>query len=174
MFVGEFAGTARTNSLTTPYVSSSYNYSCLCGIALHTSPAADKPHNLSLAEINERKNRMRREDDFAERRKHIADLTDEELYNRFWELVDQVVDPLLELGRKNTTPSVERAVLLRMGVSSLDTQKVVEGCMDRGLMGHGAGHVVYKVMKAHDLSAKEAAEKLVAGEYWDEVVASFK
>jgi D-ornithine 4,5-aminomutase subunit alpha len=95
--------------------------------------------------------RMRREDDFAERRKHIADLTDEELYNRFWELVDQVVDPLLELGRKNTTPSVERAVLLRMGVSSLDTQKVVEGCMDRGLMGHGAGHVVYKVMKAHDL-----------------------
>lgn len=118
--------------------------------------------------------RMRREDDFAERRKHIADLTDEQLYDRFWELVDQVVDPLLELGRKNTTPSVERAVLLRMGVSSLDTQKVVEGCMDRGLMGHGAGHVVYKVMKAHDLSAREAAEKLVAGEYWDEVVASFK
>ena len=110
---------------------------------------------------------MRRDDDFAERRKHIANLTDEELYDRFWELVDQVVDPLLELGRKNTTPSVERAVLLRMGVSSLDTQKVVEGCMDRGLMGHGAGHVVYKVMQAHDLSAKEAAEKLVAGEYWD-------
>ena len=61
---------------------------------------------------------MRRDDDFAERRKHIADLTDEELYNRFWELVDQVVDPLLELGKKNTTPSVERAVLLRMGVSA--------------------------------------------------------
>ena len=57
---------------------------------------------------------MRRDDDFAERRKHIADLTDEELYNRFWELVDQVVDPLLELGRKNTTPSVERAVLLTL------------------------------------------------------------
>ena len=68
---------------------------------------------------------MRREDDFAERRKHIADLTDEELYNRFWELVDQVVDPLLELGRKNTTPSVERAVVLRMGVSSLDTQPLL-------------------------------------------------
>ena len=63
---------------------------------------------------------MKREDDFAERRKHIANLTDEELYNRFWELTDKVVDPLLELGKKNTTPSVERAVLLRMGVSSLD------------------------------------------------------
>ena len=117
---------------------------------------------------------MKRADDFEQRRQHIANLTDEELYNRFWELTEKVVDPLLELGRKNTTPSIERSVLLRMGVSSLDTQKVVEGCMDRGLMGHGAGHVVYKVMKPHDLSAKEAAEKLVAGEYWDEVVASFK
>ena len=117
---------------------------------------------------------MKREDDFAQRRKHIANLSDQELYDQFWDLTAQAVDPLLELGRKNTTPSIERSVLLRMGVSSLDTQKVVEGCMDRGLMGHGAGHVVYKVMKAHDLSAKEAAEKLVAGEYWDEVVASFK
>ena len=90
---------------------------------------------------------MKRADDFEQRRKHIADLTDEELYNRFWELTAQVVDPLIELGKKNTTPSIERAVLLRMGVSSLDTQKVVEGCMDRGLMGHGAGHVVYKVIR---------------------------
>ena len=63
---------------------------------------------------------MKREDDFEVRRQHIANLTDEELYARFWELTDQVVDPLLELGRKNTTPSVERSVLLRMGVSSLD------------------------------------------------------
>ena len=63
---------------------------------------------------------MKRADDFADRRKHIANLTDEELYQRFWELTDKVVDPLLELGRKNTTPSVERSVLLRMGVSSLD------------------------------------------------------
>ena len=62
---------------------------------------------------------MKRADDFEVRRKHIAELTDEELYQRFWELTDQVVDPLLELGRKNTTPSVERSVLLRMGVSSL-------------------------------------------------------
>ena len=57
---------------------------------------------------------MIREDDFQERRKHIANLTDEELYERFWQLTEQVVEPLLELGRKNTTPSVERAVLLRM------------------------------------------------------------
>ena len=40
---------------------------------------------------------MIREDDFQERRKHIANLTDEELYERFWQLTEQVVDPLLEL-----------------------------------------------------------------------------
>ena len=51
---------------------------------------------------------MKRQDDFEQRRKHIANLSDKELYDRFWELTAQVVDPLLELGRKNTTPSVER------------------------------------------------------------------
>ena len=116
---------------------------------------------------------MKRQDDFAERRKHIANLSDQELYDRFWALTSQVVDPLLELGKKNTTPSVERAVLLRMGVSSLDTQKIVEGCMDRGLMGHGAGHVVYKMAKARDLSIREASELLARGEGWDEAASLF-
>lgn len=117
---------------------------------------------------------MKREDDFEKRREHIANLTDQELYDRFWELTEQVVAPLLELGKKNTTPSVERAVLLRMGVSSLDTQKIVEGCMDRGLMGHGAGHVVYKISKDKNISIREASEKLAAGEYWDDAVALFR
>ena len=117
---------------------------------------------------------MRRADDFEQRRQHIANLTDEELYDKFWELTAQVVDPLLELGRKNTTPSVERAVLLRMGVSSLDTQKIVEGCMDRGLMGHGTGHVVYKISKEKGISIREASAALAQGEYWDDAVALFK
>lgn len=117
---------------------------------------------------------MKREDDFAERRKHIANLSDQELYDRFWKVAEQVVDPLLELGRKNTTPSVERAVLLRMGVSSLETQKIVENCMDRGLMGKGAGHCVYKLSKAKDISIREAGTMLSEGKGWDEVVALFK
>ena len=117
---------------------------------------------------------MKRADDFQERRKHLANMTDEELFNHFWAVTEQVVDPLLELGRKNTTPSVERAVLLRMGVSSLDTQKIVEGCMDRGLMGHGTGHVVYKISKEKGISIREASEKLAQGEYWDDAVALFK
>lgn len=118
---------------------------------------------------------MIREDDFEKRRveKGVADLTDEQLYDRFWELCAQVVDPLLELGKKNTTPSVERAVLLRMGVSSLDTQKIVTGAIDRGLMGHGTGHVVYRVAKDKGLSVREASEKLANGEYWDYAVEIF-
>ena len=41
-------------------------------------------------------------------------------------------------------------------------------------MGHGAGHVVYKISKAKDISIREASEKLAAGEYWDEAVDLFK
>jgi len=117
---------------------------------------------------------MKRQDDFAERRKHIAGLSDKELYDRFWELTTQVVSPMLELGRKNTTPSVERSVLLRMGISSLDTKPIVEGCMDRGLMGKGAGNVVYKLAKAKGISIKEAGEMLAKGDAWDEAVAQFR
>jgi D-ornithine 4,5-aminomutase subunit alpha len=117
---------------------------------------------------------MKRQDDFAERRKQIAGLSDKELYDRFWDLTTQAVSPLLELGRKNTTPSVERSVLLRMGISSLDTKPIVEGCMDRGLMGKGAGNVVYKLAKAKGISIKEAGEMLAKGDAWDEAVAQFR
>jgi D-ornithine 4,5-aminomutase subunit alpha len=117
---------------------------------------------------------MKRPDDFHERRTHIADLTDEELYRRFWSLTDRVVSPLIELGRNNTTPSIERSVLLRMGISSLETKPIVEGCMDRGLMGKGAGHVVYRLSKIRDISVKEAGSLLAKGQGWDEVIDLFK
>lgn len=117
---------------------------------------------------------MKRADDFAERRKHIANLSDQELYDRFWGLTAQVVEPLLELGKKNTSPSIERAVLLRMGISSLETQAIVQGCMDRGLMGKGAGNVVYRLATAKNISIKEAGTLLAGGKSWDEAVALFK
>ena len=117
---------------------------------------------------------MKRADDFAERRKHIAGMSDEELYQHFWALTEKVVDPLIDLGKKNTTPSIERSVLLRMGVSSLDTKPIVEGCIDRNLMGKGAGHVVYKLSKLRDISIPESSRLLAAGEGWDEVVSAFK
>jgi D-ornithine 4,5-aminomutase subunit alpha len=117
---------------------------------------------------------MKRADDFAIRRERIAGLTDEELYNKFWEAAEKVVDPLLALGRKNTTPSIERAVLLRMGISSLETKPIVEGCIDRGLMGKGAGHVVYKLAKSKNIPIKEAGAMLAEGKCWDEAVSLFK
>ena len=41
-------------------------------------------------------------------------------------------------------------------------------------MGHGTGHVVYKISKDKGISIREASEKLAAGEYWDDAVALFK
>lgn len=117
---------------------------------------------------------MKRTDDFAERRKSIANLSDKELYDRFWEATAQVVTPLLELGTKNTSPSIERSVLLRMGISSLDTKPIVQGCMDRGLMPKGAGHVLYKLANSKSISIKEAGTLLAEGKCWDEAVALFK
>jgi D-ornithine 4,5-aminomutase subunit alpha len=110
---------------------------------------------------------MERKDDFAERRKHLAGLNDEELRRRFWDLTAQVVDPLLELGKKNTSPSIERSVLLRMGIASTDCKTIVEGCIERGLMGKGAGHLVYKLARAKNISIQEAAALLAAGKDWE-------
>ena len=41
-------------------------------------------------------------------------------------------------------------------------------------MGHGAGHVVYKISKEKGISIREASIKLAQGEYWDDAVALFK
>jgi len=90
---------------------------------------------------------MKRADDFEQRRAHLTNLTDEELYERFWKLANEIVDPLLELGKKNTTPSIERSILLRMGFSSLEVKPIVEGVMNKGLMGKGAGNVVWRLSK---------------------------
>ena len=117
---------------------------------------------------------MQRQDDFSERRKKFAAMSDEDLYKYFWELTGKVVEPLLELGRRNTSPSIERSVLLRMGFSSPDTKTIVSGCIDRGLMGKGAGHVVYRLARARNISVKEAGAMLVNGEGWDEAAALFK
>lgn len=117
---------------------------------------------------------MKREDDFQERRKHLANLTEEQLRDRFWELAGKIVDPMIELARKNTTPSIERSILLRMGFSSMEATAIVEGVIDRGLMSKGAGNVVYRLAKAQNITVREAGVHLVNGELWDEAVSQFK
>lgn len=112
---------------------------------------------------------MKRADDYEQRRAHLANLTDEELYERFWSLAEQIVDPLLELGKKNTTPSVERSILLRMGFSSLEVKPIIEGVMQKGLMGKGAGNVVWRLSKKLGCSVRDAGLELAGGRHWDDV-----
>lgn len=117
---------------------------------------------------------MKREDDFKERRKHLEGLSDEQLKDRFWHLAGQLVDPLVDLAYKNTTPSIERSVLLRMGFSSLEAKAIVQGVMDKGLMGKGAGNVVYRLAKEKNMAIRQAGTALMEGQYWDEMEEIFR
>ncbi len=117
---------------------------------------------------------LKRPDDFRDRRKHIANLSDEELKARFWELTEKVVDPMLELARTHTSPSVERAVLLRMGFSSLEAKPLVELGMDHGLMSKGIGHVVFRVAKEKNMDLRTVGLEMIDGKHWEDAVKIFK
>ncbi len=117
---------------------------------------------------------LKREDDFLTRRKHLEALSDEELKTKFWELAEKIVDPLLDLAKTHTSPSVERSVLLRMGFSSLEAKPLVEGAIDRGLMSKGVGHIVYRISKDKNITVREAGLELIEGKHWDDAVAIFK
>ena len=110
---------------------------------------------------------MVRPDTFDEVRAHLAELSDTELQALFWDLTGKVVEPLVELARMHTSPSIERSVLMRMGVDSVTCQAVVSECEKRGLLGHGAGHVVLVAMQEWDCTAPEAARRLGDGEGWE-------
>lgn len=117
---------------------------------------------------------MKRNDDYLERRAHLADLTDKQLEERFWELANKLVDPLLQMGYEYTSPAVERSVLLRMGFSSIEAKAIVEGCMEHDLMSHGAGHVVYRLAKEQNLEIREAGVALADGKLWNEAEKLFE
>lgn len=117
---------------------------------------------------------LKREDDFTTRRAHIADLSDAELKDKFWQLAEEAVNPLLDMAKTYTTPSIERSVLLRMGFSSIEAQPIVNGVIERGLMGKGAGHVVYRIAKEKNISVRQAGLEMIDGKHWDEAVEIFK
>jgi hypothetical protein len=110
---------------------------------------------------------MKRTDDYDSRRAHLAKMSDEELQAYFWKLADQLTDPLLKLGYENSSPAVERSVLLRMGFSSLEVKPIVDTAMEKNLIAHGAGNIVYKVAQAQNMSARDAGVALSKGELWD-------
>ena len=116
---------------------------------------------------------MKREDDFAKRRDHLAGLSDAQLRERFWALTEKVVDPLLTLGHEHTTPAIERSILLRMGFSSLEVKEIVDAALERSMLGHGAGNIVYKIAKEKSMDIRDAGLALAEGKLWDEAAGMF-
>ncbi|MEG2655755.1 MAG: ornithine aminomutase subunit alpha [Clostridium sp.] len=112
---------------------------------------------------------MKREDDFNKRREHLANLSDEQLYERFWKLTEEIVNPMVDLAYGNTSSSIERSVLLRMGFSSIESQAIVQEGLRAGLLGKGMGNVVLKYGKLKEMPYLEAGRELGEGKGWNEV-----
>ena len=110
---------------------------------------------------------MERGDDFQKRRAHLKNLNDRELKQRFWQLVDRIVDPLVEEARNYTSPSIERSVLLRMGFSGLEAKTLVNLALEKGLLGHGAGALVLNAAHRNNLGIRETGLSMIQGNYWN-------
>jgi len=106
-------------------------------------------------------------DQFEKRKLELSCLTDEELNRKFWELSEKIVDPLVKLAYENTSPSIERSVLLRMGFNSLEAKGFVDKCFERGLLGKGAGHVVLKVSEALKRDYLAIGREMAEGKHWE-------
>ena len=113
---------------------------------------------------------MVREDDFQKRREHLKNMSEEELINYFWQLTEKIVDPLVELSKTHTSPSIERSVLLRMGFSSIESKNIVRYMVENNLLLHGAGKVVLIYSELKKKNYLEASKDLSEGIGWEEVV----
>lgn len=112
---------------------------------------------------------MKRDDDFEIRREHLNNLNDEELKERFWSLTEKIVKPLIDLAYNNTSPSIERSVLLRMGFNSIDSEAIVNNGIKWNLIGKGIGNVVLQFAKLKKIPYVEAGKALAEGTGWKEV-----
>lgn len=110
-----------------------------------------------------------RDDDFETRRRHLKAMSDEELHAHFWRLAERLVAPLIEEARTHTSPSIERSVLLRMGLSSIEAKALVDGFQQRGLLAEGAGRLVLELAQAKGWSVREAGLSLLDGRHWEEL-----
>jgi len=109
-----------------------------------------------------------------QRRSELEALSDQQLNEKFWELAERIVDPLINLAHTHTSPSIERSVLLRMGFNSLQAKVLVDKIFERGLLGKGAGHIVWRISKETSLPVVKAGLELIEGRHWDEVDRVFK
>lgn len=110
---------------------------------------------------------MQRQDDFSQRRGELAALSDGQLKERFWQLCEQVVQPLVELARTHTSPSIERSVLLRMGFSSIEAKEIINQCVEKELLGKGAGHAVWRLAQLESVPYRQAGLRLAQGLGWE-------
>ena len=113
-------------------------------------------------------------DDYNLRRNKISHLSDQELKQYFYELTNKLVDPLLKLSYENTTKSIERSVLLRMGFSSLQAKEIVDRLNEHNLLRKGAGHCVYKISTKFDVSLEESGEMVLTKKGIDYLLEVFK
>lgn len=116
----------------------------------------------------------KRIDDYEVRREHLAKFSEEELRERFFSLAEEIVEPLITLSKKSTSPSVERSVLLRMGFSSLEARDIVNHVLDLGLMGKGAGNIVLKTAERLGEDYLKTGRAMAEGKHLDVVLNIFK
>lgn len=98
---------------------------------------------------------------FESRQAELNAMSDDELKQRFWDLSFELMTPVVELARTHTSPSIERSVLLRMGIDSVSSHGIVDKCHEAGLLGKGAGQVVLKVAQANDCDIRTAGQKIL-------------
>jgi len=107
----------------------------------------------------------RREDDYNKRREALKNLSDQELKKKFWDLAKEIAKPLIGLAKENTSPSIERSVLMRMGFSSIEVKQIVDKVIDLNLMPKGAGHVVYYIAKQMNIPVRQAGLEFIEGKH---------
>ncbi len=95
------------------------------------------------------------------KQRQLDKLTDEQLKERFWQLTKQIVKPIVELAKTHTSPSIERSILLRMGIDSVSSHGVVQRILDAGLLGKGAGHVLLKLAQRQNIDVRAAAQLIL-------------
>ncbi len=104
-----------------------------------------------------------RVDDYEKRSQHLKKMSDEELKKYFFELTDQLLEPILTMAYEYTTPAIERSVLMRMGFSSQEAKSITEKLNDHELLKYGAGHLVYRYSKETDQPIRKAGLELISG-----------
>lgn len=111
---------------------------------------------------------------FEAEKQKLEKLSNEELNQLFWKKAEEIVNPLIDLAKTHTSPSIERSVLLRMGFNSLEAKTIVEGVFERELLGKGVGNILLKMSKKAEKDYLTYGKEMVQGSHWDEIEKVYK